>query len=139
MTKIAKDLGINRKTVHDRIEEASEILVNKAQADLMADVFPLVNELWRESLKAQIIKAKKGEDVDFRLVDRLLKGMHILDRPISSAPEVGVPQPEGFETLTGFIASRPAPKRIGEGPEPAKALPTIDVEAIPQEPDDAAK
>lgn len=120
LAKISRDTGINRNAISRGVREAGEVLVEHAQSKLMEDVFPLVTELWREALKAEIVKAKAGKDVNFALIDRLLKGMDILDRrPPQTELESAAMTPqltEGMETLAGFIAHRAPPKRVGELP-----------------------
>lgn len=118
LTKIAEDTKHNRETVSLGVAAAGEVMVEHAQAVLMQEVFPLVTELYREALKQEIGKVKGGKELDWRLVDRLLKGLQIVDRPFpaeSKLPTSPGALPEGVDTLTGFIAQR-APARIADKP-----------------------
>lgn len=138
LSKIAKDTDRHTLTISRGVEEAAEKLVENAQRHLMERVFPLVTELWEQALKAEITKVKDGKELDWKLVDKLTKGMGILERP-APLPSPLQPQPlqlgDGIESLAGFVATRSAPPRIGEGSTQGRTpvTETIDVEPIPQE------
>jgi len=136
LTEIGLDVGHKRGTISKHIAKAAEALVEQAQATLMQEVFPLAAELWRESIKAEIAKAKKGEKVDFALIDRLFKGMSILDRApqptqLPITPQIG----EGVETLAGYFVQRPVPPRIADRID----ADTIDVQPVPEVEEESQK
>lgn len=138
LKKIADTTEHDPGTVAKGVNKASEALVEYAQSKLMADVFPLVTELYRAAVMKEIEKVKEGKELDWKLVDKLLKGLSIVDRPqpiaspLPTQPNNGV---EGFDTLTGFIAQRTPPPRIGDKSNaPAKQITASEDEAIDVEP-----
>lgn len=127
MSKLAKDLNKDQDTIKRHLAKAAETLVEQAQVHMMQEVFPLAAELFREAIKLQISRAKEGKDPDMSVAERVMKGMAILDRvPAQSIGEGKLPEVSEVETLTGFIATRPAPRRIQDVPQP-KQLPIIEV------------
>lgn len=142
LKKIAEDVKHDPETVSKGVNRAAEALVEYGQAKLMQDVFPLVTELYRTAVQAEIVKVKEGKELDWKLIDKLLKGLAIVDRPIATPSQLTdkqqQPLVEGYDTLTGFIASRTPPPRIGDRPEPIAQLPQgeiIDV-SVEKEPNE---
>lgn len=138
LKKIADSTDHDPATISKGVNKASEALVEYAQSKLMSEVFPLVTELYRAAVQKEIEKVKEGKELDWKLVDKLLKGLSIVDRPQPIATPLPV-QPgggvEGFDTLTGFIAQRTPPPRIGEKPNaPPKQITASEDEAIDVEP-----
>jgi len=139
LTKIAEDTDHSRNTISAGVKAASEQMVEYAQGVLMKDVFPLVTELYREALQAEIKKVKEGKELDWKLVDKLLKGLQIVDRPV---PQTNLPiQPgsgqlgEGFDTLAGFVAQRNPPPRIQDRPQPKQIEhPLVDGDVVESNP-----
>lgn len=143
---IARATEHDPRTIRKGVREASEQLVEYAQSELMKQVFPLTLELYRVALQAEIQRVKDGKEVDWKLIDKLLKGLSIIDRPITdSVLTQAAPQPaqltDGFDTLTGFMATkRTTPPRITDKPVPVQ-LPEsaiIDVESLSSDEDRAA-
>lgn len=118
MKAIAKMTQHTPQTVQKYMRYASERMIDQGQAELMADVFPLVKKLYRARLLMLIKKAENGEDVSLSEVETLLKGLQIYDRPPQELrppvvqPNLSELPPAEQETLAVFIAQRPVQKII---------------------------
>lgn len=106
MSDIARQTGHSLPTVSKYMAAASEELIEKGQKEAHLKLLPLAIHLMEMQLRQSIDRIQKGEQVDDKLADRLLKGLFILDHLPSTTPEMADAQ----EQITAFQITRPASK-----------------------------
>jgi transcriptional regulator with XRE-family HTH domain len=117
---IARATNRSTATISKYMRKAAALMVDAAQEKILAEVFPLVVEVYKAHLNQQLDKAGRGEPIDMGEVNRLLKSMYVFDSP-QIKDTIQAPPAEGEETLAGFLVRRTnvqlragAQKTIGE-------------------------
>lgn len=111
ISKIAKKEGKHRVVVARWMRRALDTVIQEAQGQLMAEVFPLAKQALAKHIEAQLKRsAKTGEPPDLTAVERFLEGLYVYDSPplqeaLATPPTIEGEQVEP-DTLTGFVLQR---------------------------------
>lgn len=122
--EIAEADGVHPKTVMRNVRKVTDGMVETVQQDLIRDVIPLATQVLKAALKQQLALADAGTLVDTSLVERILKGMYVLespalrDGPLERAPkgQAQLGEGEGEEESLSLLLQRRTIKQ--QSPEP---------------------
>src|SRR5258708_2441090 len=79
--QIGRERHADVSTVRKYMRKVAATLIDSAHEKILQDLFPKAVELMSAEMDRQIARAKKGEEVDWAIAERIMKGMFVFDSP----------------------------------------------------------